>query len=69
MHAERKPKGIDPDLQKAIQKMLKDVMKDATATLTDKCKIVDRALKLEMLKQKMSDDTYGSGFFNDDEGG
>ena len=39
-----------------------------SATLTDKTKILDRALKLEQLKLKMSDDEWGSGFMEDDDG-
>ena len=64
-----KKTGIDPALEKAVAKMLKQVMADDTATITDKMKVIDRALKLEAIKQKMQDDGYGSGFFNDDEQG
>jgi hypothetical protein len=42
-------------------------MLDSTASLTDKTKILDRALKLEQLKLKMSDDEWGSGFGLDDD--
>jgi len=62
--------AIDPKLEKAIGQLLASVMKDQTATITDKMKVIDRALKLEAIKQKMTDDGYGSGFFeggNDDE--
>jgi hypothetical protein len=62
-----KNKGIDPELQKAISKMLKDTMANKEATLTDKCKVIDRALKFEQLKQRLSDDGFGSGFFQDEE--
>ena len=41
---------------------------DETASITEKMKVVDRALKLEALKAKVSDDEYGSGFFDHDEG-
>ena len=64
-----KKSRLDPALEKAITKMLKEVMADPNTSLTDRCKVVDRALKLEQIKQRMSDDTYGSGFFSDDEGG
>ena len=62
-----KPKksSIDPVLEKAIGKLLKQVMADDTATITDKMKVIDRALKLEAIKQKMQDDGYGSGFFEE----
>ena len=58
-----KKQGIDPALEKAISKLLSQVMKDPQATITDKMKVIDRALKLEAIKQKMSDEGYGSGFF------
>ena len=63
----KKQKGISPDLEKAISDLLKATMSDPTATLTDKSKIIDRALKLEQLKAKISDDEWGSGFGMDDE--
>ena len=67
--SKKKDKGINPDLEKAISDLLKSTMADPTASLTDKTKILDRALKLEQLKAKISDDEYGSGFFDhqDDE--
>jgi hypothetical protein len=63
----RKDKGINPDLEKAISDLLKATMLDENASLTDKTKILDRALKLEQLKLKMSDDEWGSGFGLDDD--
>ena len=46
------------------------VMNDDTASLTDKCKVLDRAINVEKLKQKISDDEWGSGFIaTDDEEG
>jgi hypothetical protein len=66
----KKGKGLDPELERAIRKLLKEVMTSTDATITDKMKVIDRALKLEAIKQKMTDDGYGSGFFNDEtEGG
>ena len=66
----KKSKGINPDLEKAISDLLKQVMADPTATLTDKTKVIDRALNLEKVKQKISDDEWGSGFIaTDDEEG
>jgi len=58
-----KKSRIDPALEKAIAKLLKDVMSDSEASITDKVKIIDRALKLEAIKHKMIDEGYGSGFF------
>lgn len=63
----KKEKGINPELEKAISDLLKSVMLDPTATLTDKTKVIDRSLKLEALKAKLSDDEWGSGFFGGDD--
>ena len=63
----KKQKGINPDLEDAISKMLKEVMTDPMASITDKTKVIDRALKLEAIKLKMSDDDWGAGFAVDDE--
>lgn len=42
-------------------------MSDEMASLTDKCKVIDRAINIEKLKQKISDDEWGSGFIAVDE--
>ena len=63
----KKEKGINPELEKAVADLLKSTMADPTASLTDKTKVLDRALKLEQLKMKLSDDEWGSGFGLDDE--
>ena len=63
----KKSKGINPELERAIEKLLKEVMADPTASLTDKCKILDRSINVEKLKQKISDDEWGSGFIATDE--
>ena len=63
----KKQKGINSDLEQAISDMLKAVMVDPTASITDKTKVIDRALKLEAIKLKMSDDEWGAGFANVDE--
>jgi hypothetical protein len=65
--SKKKDKGINPDLEQAISDLLRTTMADPEATLTDKTKILDRALKLEQLKLKMSDDEWGSGFGLDDD--
>ena len=65
----KKMKGVNPELEQAISKLLQEVMQDQTASLTDKTKVLDRALKLEQIKQKISDDEWGKGFFNNDEEG
>lgn len=63
----KKAKGIDPALEKAIATLLTDVMKDATATITDKMKVIDRSLKLEAIKLKLSTDDWGTGLFGDED--
>jgi hypothetical protein len=66
----KKQKGLNPELETAIEKLLTDVMADPEASLTDKCKVLDRAINVEKLKQKISDDEWGSGFIaTDDEEG
>lgn len=66
----KKQKGLNPELEIAIEKLLTDVMADPMASLTDKCKVLDRAINVEKLKQKISDDEWGSGFIaTDDEEG
>lgn len=63
----KKAKGIDPALEKAIATLLTDVMKDTTATITDKMKVIDRSLKLEAIKLKLSTDDWGTGLFGDED--
>ena len=63
----KKKIGINPDLEKHINQLLTAVMSDETASITEKMKVVDRALKLEQLKAKISDDEWGSGFMSEDE--
>jgi hypothetical protein len=65
----KKLKGVNPELEEAISKLLREVMNDPTASLTDKSKVLDRALKLEQIKQKISDDEWGKGFFTTEEEG
>ena len=65
----KKSKGVNPELEEAISKLLREVMSDPTASLTDKSKVLDRALKLEQIKQKISDDEWGKGFFTTEEEG
>ena len=63
----RKTSGINPDLESAISKLLAGVMADPEATLTDKSKIIDRALKLEAIRLKASDAEWGRGFLDSDD--
>jgi hypothetical protein len=63
----KKTKGINPDLEKAVSDLLKSVMLDPEASLTDKTKVIDRALHLEKIKQKISDEEWGSGLMDNEE--
>ena len=63
----KKTSGINPDLDKAVSDLLKAVMLDASVDLEVKLKVIDRAMNLEKIKQKMSDDAYGSGFLTEDD--
>jgi len=63
----KKAKGINPELESAISKLMKEVMADPTATITDKMRVLDRALKLEQLKMKDADSEWGCGFGLDDD--
>ena len=69
MSRKSKDKGINPDLDKFISDLMRQVLNDPEASVTDKVKVLDRALKLEALKMKDSDDAWGSGFMDveDDE--
>jgi hypothetical protein len=63
----KKAKGINPELEKALNELLRQVMADPTATITDKMRVADRALKLEALKLKDSDSEWGAGFMDVDD--
>ena len=62
-----KKNGINPDLEKAISDLLKDSMASVDIDLEQKLKIIDRAINLEKLKQKVSEDEWGSGFATPDD--
>lgn len=63
----KKAKGINPALEQAINQLVAEVMADSTASLTDKTKVLDRALKLEAIKQKADSDDWGAAFADDEE--
>ena len=65
--SKKKDKGINPDLERFISTLMEQVMTDPQASVSDRVKVLDRALKLEALKAKMSDDEWGSGFGLDDD--
>ena len=59
----KKKSGVNPDLERFVNALMAEVMQDSTASVTDKVKVLDRALKLEAIKQKVQDDEWGSGLF------
>lgn len=63
----KKKGGINPDLEDAISKLLKTVLEDKSMDLEQRLKVIDRAINLEKLKQKISDDEWGSGFSEGDD--
>jgi len=60
----KKPTGINPDLEKAISELLKN---SESLDIEVRLKIIDRAINLEKLKQKVSEDEWGSGFVTPDD--
>lgn len=63
----KRGKGVNPALEEAIETMLTQVMNDPEASITDKTKVIDRALNLEKIKLKISDEEWGAGFSIDEE--
>lgn len=63
----KRDKGINPDLERFVNALMAEVMQDTSASVTDKVKVLDRALKLEAIKQKVQDDEWGSGLMSGDE--
>ena len=63
----KKTSGINPDLEKAVSDLLKAVMLDAAVDLEVKLTVIDRAMNLEKIKQKVTDAEYGSGFLTSDD--
>jgi len=63
----KKNNGINPDLEKAISDLLKQSMQAGEIDLDQKLKVIDRAINLEKLKQKVSEDEWGSGFATSDD--
>jgi len=60
----KKSSGINPDLEKAISDLLKN---SSEQEIDIRLKIIDRAINLEKLKQKVSEDEWGSGFVTPDD--
>jgi hypothetical protein len=63
----KKDKGINPDLEKTISQLLKDVESGVIDDVDKNLKDIERAINLEKIKQKVNDDAYGSGFFGGEE--
>jgi len=63
----KKKSGVNPDLEHFVNALMKEVMEDGSASVTDKVKVLDRALKLEAIKQKVQDDEWGAGLFGGEE--
>lgn len=65
-----KQSGVSEDLTRLISTLVKDAAKkDSKMTLEEKFGIIDRALKLEIVKYKLKDDDEGSEFGQGDENG
>ena len=67
MTKKKQEKGINPKLEEAINLLMTQVMADPEATIIDKTRIIDRALKLDALKMKDEDSAWGQGFVLDDD--
>ena len=67
MTKKKQEKGINPKLEEAINLLMTQVMANPEATIIDKTRIIDRALKLEALKMKDEDSAWGQGFVLDDD--
>lgn len=65
MTAKKKKRSVNSDLENSIMELLHEVMNDQEASLTDKMKVIDRALKLEQVRLKIEDEEYGTGFYDD----
>jgi hypothetical protein len=65
--AKKVDKNLNPELVESINTLLKTMMDDPEASLLDKLRVVDRALALEKIKQKIEDDQWGSGFQIEDD--
>ena len=61
-------KNLNAELVDFINKLMKEISKDPEAKLLDKLRVVDRALALEKIKQKIEDDQWGAGFQIEDDG-
>lgn len=71
-----KTAGVSPKLVESVEKLLQEVVYSEEKnkrgkpiyTLTDKMKVIAAATKLEAIRLKAGDDSFGSGFSNGNEG-
>lgn len=63
----KKKNVVNTEIEQFINDMLSQIKSDTTASLTDKMKVLDRALKWEAIKLKAEDDAWGSGFMQDED--
>jgi hypothetical protein len=61
----KKKNVVSNEIEQFINDMLSQVKNDTEASLTDKMKVLDRALKWEAIKLKAEDDAWGSGFMQE----
>lgn len=61
----KKKNIINAEIETFINDMLANVKSDVNASLTDKMKVLDRALKWEAIKLKAEDDSWGAGLMQD----
>jgi hypothetical protein len=63
MGRRKKPRGPNAFLEEAIQELLKETMKNPKASRADKCAVIDRALKMAAINNKVNaGDGFGEGF-------
>ena len=65
----KKKNVVNSEIEGYIAELLESVKADPDASLTDKMKVLDRALKWEAIKLKAEDDAWGSGFSDTEEDG
>lgn len=69
MSAPSNKRQVNPQISRFLEKLMNEVSKQGNkATLDDKLKVLDRALKAEAMRLKIEDKPMGSAFFDDDEG-
>jgi hypothetical protein len=68
-----KSKGVDPVLVRAIKEMMAEVMEKPKAgenpkySLTERCKVLDRFLKVESIRLNVQQDDSAGEFFKNKE--